>query len=113
MTKYSVFNTKFHVKKILITSVSKERDRLIDYACGKAGDLSKWIEAKLGFVFGIDIFADNLNNKTDGACVRYLETRKKDRNVPDALFVEGGYQGLAKLSDEELFNKLGDSSVSN
>ena len=29
------------------------------------------------------------------------------------LFVEGGYQGLAKLSDEELFNKLGDSSVSN
>ena len=78
-----------YVKKILITSVSKERDRLIDYACGKAGDLSKWIEAKLGFVFGIDIFADNLNNKTDGACVRYLETRKKDRNVPDALFVEG------------------------
>jgi hypothetical protein len=78
-----------YVKKILITSVSKERDRLIDYACGKAGDLSKWIEAKLGFVFGIDIFADNLNNKTDGACVRYLETRRKDRNVPDALFVEG------------------------
>jgi len=31
----------------------------------------------------------------------------------DALFVEGGYQGLAKLSDEELFNKLGDSNVSN
>ena len=31
----------------------------------------------------------------------------------DALFVEGGYQGLARLSDEELFNKLGDSNVSN
>lgn len=29
------------------------------------------------------------------------------------LFVEGGYQGLVKLSDEELFNKLGESSVSN
>ena len=29
------------------------------------------------------------------------------------LFVEGGYQGLAKLTDEELFNKLGDPSVSN
>ena len=26
----------------------------------------------------------------------------------DALFVEGGYQGLVKLSDEELFNKLGE-----
>ena len=26
----------------------------------------------------------------------------------DELFVEGGYQGLVKLSDEELFNKLGE-----
>jgi len=31
----------------------------------------------------------------------------------DQLFVEGGYQGLVRLSDEELFNKLGESSVSN
>lgn len=31
----------------------------------------------------------------------------------DSLFVEGGYQGLVKLSDQELFNKLGDSNVSN
>ena len=31
----------------------------------------------------------------------------------DELFVEGGYQGLARLSDEELFNKLGSSNVSN
>ena len=30
----------------------------------------------------------------------------------DELFVEGGYQGLAKLTDEELFNKLGESNVS-
>lgn len=40
------------------------------------------------------------------------------RTVPqiykgNELFVEGGYQGLEKLSDEELFNKLGDSNVSN
>ena len=40
------------------------------------------------------------------------------RTVPqiykgEELFVEGGYQGLVKLSDEELFNKLGDSNVSN
>ena len=31
----------------------------------------------------------------------------------DDLFVEGGYQGLVKLSDEALFNKLGVSNVSN
>ena len=29
------------------------------------------------------------------------------------LFVEGGYQGLAKLSDEEIHQRLGDSIASN
>ena len=29
------------------------------------------------------------------------------------LFVEGGYQGLAKLSDEEIHQRLGDSIVNN
>lgn len=27
------------------------------------------------------------------------------------LFVEGGYQGLAKLTEDELFNKLGEQNV--
>ncbi len=31
----------------------------------------------------------------------------------EELFVQGGYQGLVKLSDEELSKKLGDSNVSN
>jgi hypothetical protein len=31
------------VKKMLIMSVSKKDDILIDYACGKAGDLPKWM----------------------------------------------------------------------
>ena len=40
------------------------------------------------------------------------------RSVPqlylgDKLFVEGGYQGLAKLSDEEINERLGESDVSN
>ena len=29
------------------------------------------------------------------------------------VFVEGGYQGLSKLSDEEIHQRLGDSIVSN
>ena len=28
------------------------------------------------------------------------------------LFVEGGYQGLAKLTEDELFNRLGELNVS-
>lgn len=77
------------VKKLLITAVSKRGDKLIDYACGKGGDFSKWIDANLSFVFGIDVSKDNLENNVDGACARFLSYRKKHSNMPYALFVNG------------------------
>jgi hypothetical protein len=77
------------VKMKLITGVSKPGNILIDFACGKAGDFSKWIKAKLSFIFGIDISKDNLENRLDGACVRFLELRKEFKHIPYALFVNG------------------------
>jgi len=78
-----------YVKKRLILGVSNRKDNLIDYAVGKAGDLSKWVQAKLGFVFGIDISKDNIHNHLDGACARYLKERKITSVMPRALFVHG------------------------
>jgi hypothetical protein len=78
-----------YVKKLLITGAGKQGDTLIDFACGKAGDLSKWIAAKLSFVFGVDLSEDNLENRLDGACARYLKSRKNNKHVPYALFVNG------------------------
>ncbi|NBR15952.1 MAG: hypothetical protein EBU01_15455, partial [Crocinitomicaceae bacterium] len=78
------------VKKKLILGVSNRGDTLIDYAVGKAGDLSKWIDSKLSFVFGIDISKDNIENQVDGACTRYLKERRKYGEVmPRAIFVNG------------------------
>lgn len=63
---------------------------LIDYAVGKAGDLSKWSRSKIAFVLGIDNHGDNITNADDGACVRYLKGRNMDKNSTlRALFVEG------------------------
>lgn len=63
---------------------------LIDYAVGKAGDLNKWLHSRIKFVLGIDVSEDNIMNTTDGACARYLNARKKDRqNKLRALFVHG------------------------
>lgn len=78
-----------YVKKKLIKSVSKRGDTLIDYAVGMGGDFTKWIEAKIGFVFGMDISKDNIENKIKGACARYLNYRKKFEIMPSALFVQG------------------------
>jgi SAM-dependent methyltransferase len=94
-----------YVKKKLIVGASKQGDTLIDFACGKAGDLPKWISAKLSFVFGIDISQDNLENRLDGACARFLKMTKSTKNVPYALFVNGNSSynikdGSAMLNDK-------------
>ena len=83
------------VKKSLIQGVSVTNDKsrrgniLIDFACGKAGDLPKWIGAQLSFVFGIDISKDNIENRLNGACARYLNFKKTTSSIPYALFVNG------------------------
>lgn len=77
------------VKRKLITSVSNREDILMDYAVGKAGDLQKWNQSKLSFVFGIDISRDNIHNEIDGACTRYLKERSKNKNSVKALFAVG------------------------
>lgn len=94
-----------YIKKELIETVCKKNNILIDFACGKAGDLSKWINAKIGFVFGIDLSKDNLENPLDGACARYLNARKKFKIVPDCLFVHGNSSLNIKSGESMLSEK--------
>lgn len=75
------------VKRILILSVANRGDILIDMTVGKGGDFPKWIAAKLSFVFGLDISKDNIQNRINGACARFLNYRKKWKSMPLALFV--------------------------
>jgi SAM-dependent methyltransferase len=78
-----------YIKTSLIKTVAKPGNTLIDLAVGKGGDWPKWIDAKLKFIFGVDISRDNIQNRLDGACARYLTYRKKYRVMPSALFVNG------------------------
>jgi hypothetical protein len=95
------------VKKTIIQSVSKKGNTLIDYACGKGGDFPKWIASKLSFVFGIDISKDNIENRINGACARFLNYKKEFEQMPYALFVHGNSSqnirtGKAMLSDKAI-----------
>jgi hypothetical protein len=98
-----------YVKKSLILGVSRRGNTLIDIAVGKAGDLNKWIDAKLSFILGIDISKDNIHNQLDGACARYLNMYRKNNNIPKALFVNGDSslnirsgQALATEKDKQI-----------
>jgi hypothetical protein len=86
------FHNRF-IKTGLITSVANilpHKASLIDFAVGKAGDLPKWTDARFGFVFGIDIDENNIKNRRDGACARYLNKKKeKISNLPLAFFIVG------------------------
>ena len=88
-----------YVKKLLITKTAAKGNTLIDYAVGKAGDFPKWIDAHLSFVFGIDLSKDNIENRVDGACARFLNYRKKFRSMPYALFVNGDSSANIKSGD--------------
>lgn len=80
------FHNKY-VKNKLITSVSPRNGCLMDMTVGKGGDIPKWKEAKLSFVFGLDLARDNIENKKNGVCARYLNMRKKTSNPFDGLFI--------------------------
>ena len=78
-----------YVKDKLIKETSARGNTLIDLAVGKGGDLPKWRRANLSFVFGVDISPDNIQNRIDGACARYLNNKKKFKTMHNALFVTG------------------------
>ena len=97
----------FHnnVKKKLINAVSQKGSTLIDYACGKGGDLPKWVHSNLYFVFGVDIAKDNLENKKDGICARFLKEKERHRNFMGALFVHGDSSKNIKSTEAMLDSK--------
>lgn len=91
-----------YVKMKLIKGVSARGDTLIDYAVGKAGDMSKWKYSGIKFVFGIDVSKDNIYNQRDGACARYLNERKRTTRLFEAIYLPGN-SGLNIRNGEAFF----------
>jgi hypothetical protein len=86
------------IKRMLIECVSGEGKTLVDFACGKGGDIPKW-NNRFKFVLGIDISKDNIHNPIDGICARYLNLKKERRDVFDGLFIQGDSSKLFLADD--------------
>lgn len=86
------FHNRYIKSDILIKRALRGGNKtLVDLACGKGGDLSKWIEGRARFIVGIDTSGDGITNPDDGAYKRYMNDILKfgmDR-VPKAAFVIG------------------------
>ena len=57
----------------------------------------------MSFVFGVDISSDNIENRLNGACARYLNYKMTTKNMPYALFVNGN-STLNIRSGTNMFN---------
>jgi len=62
------------VKNNLIAQYAAGVESLFDIACGKIGDLNKWLASKIPIVYGIDKSRDNIENPVDGAYHRLMKT---------------------------------------
>ena len=62
----------------MIVENSTKNGNLIDFSCGKLGDLNHWLESGTSNVVGIDINIDNLINKFNGACSRVINRLASD-----------------------------------
>ena len=100
-----------YVKRKLVFSTTRPGQTLYDLAVGKGGDFPKWIASKLKFVFGVDISKDNIFNRLDGACARFLNYRKQYSNMPKALFLQAN-SGADIVSGNACFSEKGKQIVS-
>ena len=102
VSKSSEKMREFHnfVKSKLINAVAVPGNILIDYACGRGGDVSKWFGRKLKFVLGLDYNQNNLLNAKDGACKRYVDMKKQIYNTTQCVFLQADSSKNIRSSGE-------------
>jgi SAM-dependent methyltransferase len=73
----------------LFRSSGKNKDstdneiHLLDLACGKGGDLFKWARYGITNVVGIELFHSNIYDSKDGACMRYIQYKKRSEGTAE------------------------------
>mmetsp|Transcript_1273 Transcript_1273/g.1718 ORF Transcript_1273/g.1718 Transcript_1273/m.1718 type:complete len:390 (-) Transcript_1273:241-1410(-) len=84
---------KYHntIKRQLINHFTTEGDTLLDFACGRGGDLRKWFDRKLSYVKGIDL-ADSSIEEAKG---RLEEAKPYHRQVTEVDFEASDQLGQA------------------
>lgn len=85
-----LFHNRWVKGKHLLMSLRGRASSLVDFGCGRAGDLNKWAEMSLTRVLGLDLYASNLQDQADGAHVRalaFLRGTRPSQGVPRMAFL--------------------------
>ena len=88
----------------------KRKLTVLDYGCGRGGDISKMFHARIDSYVGIDIGYNEIFSSIDGAISRYENFRRKNKTFPKMEFLladasselnyESQIRALGKMSDK-------------
>jgi ribA/ribD-fused uncharacterized protein len=84
----NVYNFHNIIKQDLFKQSLKRGDTLLELAMGRGGDMQKWKASKPSKVVGIELSESNLSGASQGACVRYLQQREREK-LPPVLYITG------------------------
>ena len=72
-----------------LKNINNENINLLDLACGKGGDIPKWIENNIDNILGIDIVKNNIHDDIDGALVRLNNFKERYGDISTINFLVG------------------------
>ena len=86
----NVYGFHNRIKEDQYNSYVVAGNTLLELAVGRGGDMHKWRRSKPSKVLGLDISLNNLSMPRQGACVRYLQEKKRSNEyLPKVLYAQG------------------------
>jgi len=99
---YTLFNPQYQQGK---------RMAVLDYACGRGGDIMKFFYARIDWAVLFDIDLKGLTSSIDAAVSRYEKFKVENRNFPPMYFIHA--DGGALLNAESQEKALGGTTEEN
>ncbi len=78
-----------YARKLKYDKKSKlQRSSVLDFGCGRGGDLMKWYHSKVGYYVGIDPSYEDIHSTVDGAYSRYNDMKKKFPDFGTMIYLQ-------------------------
>ena len=89
------------------------RTSVLDFGCGRGGDLMKWYHSKVGYYVGLDPSYEDIFSSINGAVSRYNDVKKKYPDFGTMIFLQAnpGFP-LEDDSQKKVFPNMSSEAIS-
>ena len=88
------------------------RTSVLDFGCGRGGDLMKWYHSKVGYYVGLDPSYEDIFSSINGAVSRYNDVKKKYPDFGTMIFLQAnpGFP-LEDESQKKVFPNMSSEAI--